>query len=405
MAGAAYLYIECVQANICLPAHAPQAPSSHLASSPKHTDQAGQRGSKQTHRHMARQGYPAHQQGLTTQKHQDPAFSHPHTAHNNSLCGNPQPPAEVHTLPGSLHKSLGWAEEADPSRKGYHIQGPPDASKQSKRAHARAWDCGPGTIPPHRAPPMLRAGEGLLPLPTMCVGQSRARRHTATTHPQPHSSLNSQPCAEGQLNSSIAVISRHLTPLNRSPAAEGPLPGRSGPVGSHFLWLVLSAPILLSSLWVCWSLTRGSSCEHQPDPQLSGSGAHMLLTDPKAAPVNYPTPSAWCFCPLQVYKTRSAKVSFPGWDLLPTLSPRQNLQAVGTSPFTPKEGKRLTWAGRLAHTLVVVTTGPQQIKWVNQYYLSNFTARRKGVPKWTFWYNLVASSTCVWQTALSPRGC
>lgn len=160
------------------------------------------------------------------------------------------------------YESSIWAEEAGPSRKDYHIQRPLDASKQTRRAHAHSQSYGSGTAPPHRA---LHAG-GRLPAPFHHVCGPWQGKETCRHH-QPQSSLNSQPCAEGQLNSSLAVISRHLTPLNRSPAAEGPLPGRRGPVGSQFLWLVLSAPSSPCSPWLCWGLTRGSTCEHQPDPQ------------------------------------------------------------------------------------------------------------------------------------------
>lgn len=119
-------------------------------------------------------------------------------------------------------------------------------AQQIRRANARAWGCGSGTTPPQRAPQTEGRGS-LLPLPTMCVGQSRARRQTDNPLPQPHSSLNSQPCAAGQLSSSLAVISRHLTPFDRRPAAEGPLPSRRGPVGSKLLWLALSVPLSPSS--------------------------------------------------------------------------------------------------------------------------------------------------------------
>lgn len=86
-------------------------------------------------------------------------------------------------------------------------------------------------------------------------------------------------------------------------------------------------------------------------------------------------------------KPRSPELSFPEWDLLPTIPPRQIFQEVGTSPPIPKVDKRLPRAGRSAYTLAVrrvihCTACPQQVKGIKQYNFSNFTVRWKGVPKW-----------------------
>lgn len=246
-----------------------------------------------------------------------------------------QAPREARTFAGRPPKSPGWTEGAGPSRKGYPIRGPPDGEKQTRRARGCAWGCGSGTTPPQRVP--CAGGRGRAPFHHVC-GPSRAWRPPATTCPQTHG-LNSQSWAEGQLNSSLALISRHLTPLNRSTAAEGPLPGRRGPVGSQFLWAVLWAPVCLSSLCLCWSLTGGSTCEQDPDPhlttqlgtpadfsrlwirpslnrlgitarqslKLSCSHQHklfrggdcVLLAALRAAPISNPSPPAWCLCPLK----------------------------------------------------------------------------------------------------------
>lgn len=133
--------VKCVQANACPPVHAPQAPSSRLAPSPKHTDQAGQFGSKQTW-HMARQGDPACQQGLTSpsplQNTRILLSAIPiqptttATAQTQSPLQNDVPCQEAFISPQVEQR------RQIPSRKGYQIQGPPDASKQTRRARAHA---------------------------------------------------------------------------------------------------------------------------------------------------------------------------------------------------------------------------------------------------------------------------
>lgn len=53
--------------------------------------------------------------------------------------------------------------------------------------------------------------------------------------------------------------------------------------------------------------------ELQPSAQVVlGARGCVLLTEPGATLINYPIPPAWGFCPLQMYNTRSTKVSFPG---------------------------------------------------------------------------------------------
>lgn len=189
-------------------------------------------------------------------------------------CSMPQTHRPFGSKQGIPHRSPGWTEGAGPSRKGYPIQGPPDGEEQTRRARGCAWAVGLGQALPTESP-VPRAGEG--PLSTMCVGWAGHGDPPATTCPQTHS-LHSESCAEGQLNSSLAVISRLLTPLHRSTAAEGPLPGRRGPVGSQFLWPVLWALVCLSSLWLRWSFTRGSTCEQDP---------HLHLTTQMGIPADF----------------------------------------------------------------------------------------------------------------------
>lgn len=130
-------------------------------------------------------------------------------------CSMPQTHRPFGSKQGSPHRSPGWTEGAGPSRKGYPIQGPPDGEEQTSRARGCAWAVGLGQALPTESP-VPRAGEG--PLSTMCVGWAGHGDSPVTTCPQTHS-LHSESCAEGQLNSSLAVISRHLTPLHSSRGA------------------------------------------------------------------------------------------------------------------------------------------------------------------------------------------
>lgn len=233
---------------------------------PKHTDQAGQFGSKQTW-HTARQGGSSlsvgTQQPLTTQKHQNPAFCHPHTAHNNSHLHKPKAPSRRTYLARKPSRVPRLSRGSRSQQEGL----PHPGTSRCKQANQKGtcMCLGLWGNPSPQSPPCWGQRKASCPFP-LHVWAGAGQRNT----PQPHSSLTSQLCAEGQLSSSLAAISRHLTPLNRSPAAEGPLPGRRGTVGSQFLWLVLSAPVSLSSPRLCWSLTRGSTCEQEPDPQPTG---------------------------------------------------------------------------------------------------------------------------------------
>lgn len=166
-------------------------------------------------------------------------------------------------MPGSLHKSSGWAEQADPSRKGYHIQRPPDASKRSEGAGG----CGSGIAPPQRAP----CAEGMRrpPAPSYCVCGLKQGNETHRRL-QPHFSLNSQPCAERQLNSSLAVISRDLTLLTqvqqqRASVWQGKASGKPLCVACFITPYFSKLPVAVLSLTKTAPVSRSLKCS-SPEP-------------------------------------------------------------------------------------------------------------------------------------------
>lgn len=156
-----------VQANACPPVHAPQTPSSHLAPSPKHRDQAGQFGSKQT-RHVASQGDPAHQQGLTNPS--------PLRSARILLSAIPIQPTTTATAQtqSPLHKDIPCQEVFVSPRVEQRRQIPAgrlttskDLQVQASRpeGHVHMHVLRAGTTPPHRAPHAEGRGPSPAPIP------------------------------------------------------------------------------------------------------------------------------------------------------------------------------------------------------------------------------------------------
>ena len=220
---------------------------------------------------MARQGKPACQQGLTS----------PSPLKNTRLllCAIPtQPTTATSPTQSLLQKDIPCQEAFTNAQAEQRSQIPTGRVSTSRDLQVQA-STPEGQVHMLRAmglgqplptePPMLKElGEGdLLPLPTTCVGQSRARRHAGTTHPQPHSNLNSQPCAERQLSSSLAVISRTWHLLTEAQQERGLCLAGEGQREAGFfrlfylppfLWLPVPAGISLEAAPVGRSLICSS---------------------------------------------------------------------------------------------------------------------------------------------------